>query len=111
MTRLEQQYAGLAKGTAVQVERARVKRAVRAGTVTLVEALDCECCQTMTIYDLVRVRFATSSGFGRRRTLGLLAAAGSLGVPIPEHKQVGSLTDRQKQALIEACSETERSAA
>ncbi|MGH2878980.1 MAG: hypothetical protein ACRDK4_05150 [Solirubrobacteraceae bacterium] len=108
---LEQGEAALAKANAIRFARARVKRQLREHKITLAEAFEYEAVATMTVFDLL----LSQHRYGAAKVRRALSLAGMLTgspSPVPEHKQVDSLTGRQKRALVRACSgETERSAA
>ena len=78
----------------VKRDRVGVKRRLRAGEVTLAEALEHECCQTMTVFQLLCAQY----GWGRERTVRVLSR-----LQISELRHVGLLTDRQRALLVEAC--------
>jgi hypothetical protein len=82
-----------------------VKRELREQQITLADALISPWCKSMFVFDLLCVQWKWS----RRIALRALAATGLiLGAPIPEMKTVGSLTDRQRDALIQACDSDRR---
>lgn len=87
-----QPLVALTEANRVRVERARLKRDVKAGRVTITEALAADCALSMRVLDLLRAqRF-----YGPVRCRKLLRRAG-----VPEHARVAGLTDRQRAALIE----------
>lgn len=108
----DKQLAGITRSVEMREGRAELKRQLRARSVTVVQALNEPCAQSMRVYDLMRARFARGSKYGHTQTERLLAdASRSLGAPLSPYRSVTDLTDRQKQALLQACGENERSAA
>jgi hypothetical protein len=99
---LPQHMEALAKATAVKLDRARVRGWVEKGTLTVEEAMAEQSCQTMAVIDLLKSQHRWGDARARR---ALSDAATALGSPFPvaERKTVGSLTDRQKRALVQAC--------
>lgn len=99
----------LEEANRIRFARADLKRDLRARRVTLVEALDHPDVGSMPVCALLCAQYR----WGLRRAKKALADAGTLAGsfrPISEMKQIGSLTDRQKRALLQACGESERSA-
>lgn len=78
----------------VRYGRSRIKHDLRAGQITLAEALEDECCQTMTVFQLLCAQY----GWGRERTVRVLSR-----LQIGELRHVRLLTDRQRALLVEAC--------
>lgn len=87
--------ASLQKAHEVKGARARVRHSLATNTVSLTDALERDCCQTMTIFDLL----SSQRYWGRHRALTALRRAGG----ISELVHIGDLTDRQKCALVQAC--------
>jgi hypothetical protein len=83
----------------VRLERAELKRRVRAGRSSAAETiLACpRQVRTMPISELL----VSQRGWGRIRCRRLL-----LGLQVPENKEVGTLTERQRLALAAALSRT-----
>lgn len=69
-----------------------MKRDVRAGVVTVAEAMLLECCQTMAVGELL----AAQRGWGRVKARRLVQR-----VPCLESKPVGGLTERQRERIVE----------
>lgn len=89
---LEQSRAALEKANAVRMARAKIKRRVRAGDVT-VEAVLAErpaCLSTMTIAELLR----SQHQWGHRRTNKLLSS-----LFISPQRRVRDLTLRQRAEI------------
>ena len=92
ITPLPQPLVALGVANRVRTERALVKRSIHAGRLSIAEALDLPCVQSMRVTDLLRAqRF-----YGPVRCRKLLRRAG-----VSEHARVAGLTDRQRAALIE----------
>jgi hypothetical protein len=87
-----QQIRALGKANRVRLARAELKRRVAAGEVTAAHVvLECPWeAASMEIGDLLR----SQRRWGDARCRRLLVSVG-----LPEHKQVGTLTDRQRKLL------------
>jgi len=87
-----QQIRALGKANRVRLARAELKRRVAAGEVTAAHVvLECPWeAASMEIGDLLR----SQRRWGDARCRRLLVSVG-----LPEHKQVGNLTDRQRKLL------------
>jgi hypothetical protein len=99
-----QQLRALGKANRVRLARAELKRKVAAGEVRAAEVvLDCPWeAASMEIGDLLR----SQRRWGEARCRRLLVSVG-----LPEHKQLGTLTDRQRKllaAVLEAAPDTAR---
>ena len=99
-----QQLRALGKANRVRLARAELKRKVAAGEVRAAEVvLDCPWeAASMEIGDLLR----SQRRWGEARCRRLLVSVG-----LPEHKQLGTLTDRQRKllaAVLEAAPGTAR---
>ena len=95
-----QQLRALGKANRVRLARAELKRKVAAGEVTAAQVvLECPWeAASMEIGDLLR----SQRRWGAARCRRLLVSVG-----LPEHKQIGTLTDRQRKilaAVLEAAS-------
>jgi hypothetical protein len=88
----EQHLRALEYANRVRLARARMKRRVAAGELTAAEVvMNCPWqAQSMSISDLLM----SQKRWGRTRCRRLLTSLG-----VPENKQVGTLTDRQRLAL------------
>lgn len=73
--------------------RARLKRDVKAGTVTIAEALEAECARRMRAMDVLMAQHRWGVAKARR----VLAL-----VPCSQHVLVEQLTERQKRVLARA---------
>jgi hypothetical protein len=71
-----------------------VKRAVAAGTMSLVAAMDSPCCRMMLLIDLLLCQ----RKWGRVRTAKVLRMLG-----ISERRAIGDLTGRQRMQIVKAC--------
>ena len=99
-----QQLRALGKANRVRLARAELKRKVAAGEVCAAEVvLECPWeAASMEIGDLLR----SQRRWGEARCRRLLVSVG-----LPEHKQLGTLTDRQRKllaAVLEAAPGTAR---
>ena len=95
MTPAPQHLEALARANAVRLARAALKRAVARGELAVADVvLDCpDEALTMTVFDLL----ASQRRWGDTRCKRLLRT-----IPISETKTVGTLTDRQRDALVAA---------
>ena len=87
-----QQLRALGKANRVRLARAELKRKVAAGEISAAEVvLDCPWeAASMELGDLLR----SQRRWGDARCRRLLVSVG-----LPEHKQIGTLTDRQRKVL------------
>jgi hypothetical protein len=92
-----QHMTALARATETRLARSAVKHALYEGRMTVEEALREECCQSMTVSALLCAQW----GWGRARMLRVLRG---LSAPVGEMRRIDQLTDRQRAALVEACS-------
>jgi hypothetical protein len=90
----EERLSALERAHEVRSGRARVKRAVAAGTMGLVTAMDSPCCQTMRLIDLLLCQ----RKWGGVRTLKVLRR-----LRISESRVIGDLTGRQRMQIVKAC--------
>jgi hypothetical protein len=86
-----QYMSALDKANATRLRRSELKKNFRAGEITIKDMLAEETIATMWILDLLMVQ----RRWGRARAARLLN-----GLLIPQSKQVGTLTERQRNALI-----------
>lgn len=87
---LEQRLTSLDEANRVRLGRAALKRRIRAGELSLLEALAHEYAQTASVYEMV----VSVRRWGPIRTRALLAM-----LHIHERRRVAQLTDRQRKAL------------
>jgi hypothetical protein len=99
----EQHLRALEYANRVRLARARMKRRVAAGELTAAEVvMNCPWqAQSMSISDLLM----SQKRWGRTRCRRLLMSLG-----VPENKQVGTLTDRQRIALAAVLTQKNASA-
>ena len=99
----EQHLKALEYANRVRLARARMKRRVAAGELTAAEVvMNCPWqAQSMSISDLLM----SQKRWGRTRCRRLLMSLG-----VPENKQVGTLTDRQRIALADVLTQKNASA-
>jgi hypothetical protein len=84
----------LERANVVRLERARVKRDVAMGRMSLAAAMDHSCCQTLCVGDLLMCQ----------RRWGQLRVSKTLRtLRIGERREVCSLTDRQRVLLVRVC--------
>ncbi len=86
-----QHLRALAQANAVRDARSIVKRRMRAGEITLEEAIGHPAVASMTVFDLL----SSQRRWGRERTARFLAV-----VAIRETKACGSLTARQRELVV-----------
>ena len=89
-TAVPQHLSALARANEVRFARARVKRALKAGRITLAQALDRDAVQSMRVMDLL----ACQHRWGPVRARKLLRAAGC-----SERLLVEQLTERQRELI------------
>lgn len=94
-TVVPQHMRALDRANAIRIARAGVKRRVRMGEVTIADALERECTQTMTVAALLCCQHRWAGT--RARQLLQRAAIG-------EAREVGQLTARQRRVLLEELS-------
>lgn len=89
-----QHLQALERANTVRLARAELKRQVAAGKVAAADVIvDCPWeAESMSVSDLI----TSQRRWGRTRCRRLLQA-----IPVPEQKTIGSLTDRQRQALAD----------
>ena len=89
----QQRFRALHRANWVRLARAEVKQRIRTGAVTAAEViLECPSeVANMSVSDILM----SQSRWGETRCRRLL-----LSVSIPEDKRVGTLTDRQREALV-----------
>ena len=89
-----QHLQALERANTVRLARAELKRQVAAGKVAAADVIvDCPWeAESMRVSDLI----TSQRRWGRTRCRRLLQA-----IPVPEQKTIGSLTDRQRQALAD----------
>jgi hypothetical protein len=99
----EQHLRALEYANRVRLARARMKRRVAAGELTAAEVvMNCPWqAQSMSISDLLM----SQKRWGRTRCRRLL-----MSLSVPENKQVGTLTDRQRIALAAVLTQKNASA-
>ena len=91
----------LERANEVRVARADAKHRVFQGELSIADALRLECCQGMTVFELVSSRCRVGS-LKARRTLGEIR--------ISEWRKVRDLTEHQRGLLAEACKPKRRAA-
>ena len=91
MTALSNRLLALDEANRVRYARGHAKRELAAGAITLADALDLECVQSMTVHALV----AAQRRWGVRRSSRLLED-----LRISETRRVRALTVRERSALV-----------
>jgi hypothetical protein len=94
MSHQPQYMDALERANEVRLERARVKRDVATGRMSLAAAMGSPCCGTLCVADLLMCQ----RRWGRIRALRTLRT-----LRIGEHREVCSLTDRQRALLVRVC--------
>ena len=95
--------AALERANDVRLARAQLKRRVRAGGLAAAEVVLTAPWQTRTMS--VGELLMSQRGWGRVRARRLL-----LSLAVPENKQIGTLTERQRQAIATVLLESQRGA-
>lgn len=90
MTPLQQRMEALNRANTVRLARAHVKRDLKAGRMSLADALADDCCQSAVAFDLLR----SVRGYGLEKARRAFRAGG-----IAETRRVCDLTDRQRRFL------------
>jgi hypothetical protein len=90
VTQQQQCMTALARGNALRLGYAEVRREIRSGVLSAADALDDERAAGLRVYDVV----ASQHRWGHVRTAWLLAD-----VPVSEKRRVRDLTARQKDVL------------
>lgn len=93
--RLEQQMVNLRKANASRLAGAAAKRKIKAGRLTVVQALDDPDAGVLTMLDLLMAQ----PRWGRHRALKLLSRGYRTTAYIPEGRRVRDLTEHQRTVL------------
>lgn len=90
---MPQHMVALQKAQSIRLARCQLKRDVASGRITVADVLmnSQKCTENMTVFELLM----SQQRWGRTRVKKLLAT-----LPITESKTIGSLTDRQREAII-----------
>jgi hypothetical protein len=96
-----QYIEALERANEVRVARADVKHRVFRGELSIADALRLECCQAMTVFELVCSQYRVGLVSARRMLRELR---------VSEWRKVGDLSERQRQILVGLC-EAKRKAA
>ena len=99
MSASAQCMAALERANEVRLARAQVKREVRAGTLSISEAMDRECCQTMALFELLGAqrRWGPARIARALRTAELVAR-----IRVSQSRPVGRLTARERAGILAA---------
>jgi hypothetical protein len=96
-----QYIEALERANEVRIERAKAKHRIFRGELSIAEALRLECCQAMTVFELVCSQYR----------VGVLRARRILReIRVSEGRKVQDLPERQRELLAGMC-ETKRKAA
>lgn len=89
-----QHLAALQKANSIRLARCHLKRDVESGRITVADVLlnSQKCTENMTVFELLKAQ----RRWGKTRVKKLLAA-----IPISEGKTIGTLTKRQREAIIQ----------
>jgi hypothetical protein len=98
MTPLQHMEA-LGKANETRLARGSVRHALYEGRMSIADALDEECCQSMPVFDLLAAQYRWGAG----RVQGVMRS-----IPVGFYRKVCDLTDRQRGALVRACSPKEK---
>lgn len=92
----------LERANEVRFARARVKRGIKAGGLSVADAMRLDAVAGMRVYDVLRAQ----RGWGCRKRAAKGARALNLlgGLGINPYRPVGELTDRQRGLIVEALS-------
>jgi hypothetical protein len=96
-----QHLQALDRANAIRLERAKAKRAIRAGDLSIAEALEMPYFQSATIFSVLRSqkRWGAYHGAKGTKALELLAR-----VPVSPYRKVQDLTPRERGFIAGACS-------
>ena len=89
-----QHLVALERAQSVRLARYKIKRDVSSGVMTVAQVIGDkpECVENMTVFDLLKAQ----QRWGATKVKRFLAL-----IPISEGKTIGTLTDRQRRAIIE----------
>ena len=99
MNATAQRISALERANEIRLGRANAKRQIKAGGLTVEQAMGFECCRNMPVYQLLTAQKA----WGAKRALGVLTPLG-----IGARKAVGELTSRQRGLVAGACERGKR---
>jgi hypothetical protein len=86
----------------IRADRARVKRKVRSGEMTVGDALDLRCCSSMLLFDLLCLRpDLRLRAKGIRKPVPARVRELLNGWRISEFRRIGELTERQRKLISE----------
>lgn len=94
---MDQRQKALRNANAIRLGRVRVRREIREGKRSVLEALADPACATATISSMLEAQFR----WGRAKTSALLARV-AWEAPISHQRQIRDLTSRQVEALRKA---------
>lgn len=91
----------LARANEIRLARSEAKRGIRGGELSIAEAMRLECCQSMTVYDLLQAQRGWGSS-GLKKSEGRRATKVLSRLEISPYRRVEQLSDRQRGLLVEA---------
>lgn len=93
-----QSLAALERANEVRLARSTVKRGIREGRISLQQAMDLECIQSMKVFDLLQSqRYWGSSG--KSASTGVRAVQTLSRLHISPYRRIEDLTSRQRVLL------------
>ena len=108
MNAVEQRTAALESANRIRFGRAALKREIREGTLSVVDALDDERAGGMTVFQLLQAQKYWGSS-GKQHT-GLRSQRLLSRVEVSPYRKVGDLTLRQKALIMDVLEPVERTA-
>lgn len=98
----QQRIDSLREANRVRVARSQVRHKLKAGEMTIMQAIKEPCCQTATLYSLLKAQKL----WGESKAMKLLTRmANTFNAPIGTTRKVEDLTERQRKALAAALGE------
>jgi hypothetical protein len=92
----------LALANQIRIDRSKVRHELKAGEITVMQAIEKPCCQTATLFSLLKAQRRC----GERTAIDFLGRLGSRwNCPISATRRVCDLTERQRLALAAALGE------
>jgi hypothetical protein len=91
----------LAHANEIRLARAQAKRDIKAGELSIPEALEMDCVQSMTLFALLQAQMSWGSA-GTYRSEGIKAKRLLSVLGISQSRIVRDLTERQREALRES---------
>lgn len=99
---LRKAHENLARAQEVRAARSAVRHKLKSGEMTLMQAIEEPCCQTATLYSLLKAQ----KRWGEAKAKKLMTKmANTWNAPIGTTRRVEDLTERQRAALAAALGE------